>query len=203
MYEFAISNIISSTICAHCKPHVQKEKYTRHLISQLEKQCAPKPQISISKINFSGDHRYGQSKMKGSRQLHQRTGDVPDKTKLIINMRSCNYQEHIRLNLQQLKNHHNYSNKLYIRMKLHRAKQLLLNLSPNSSNFEELSPDLHSGRSNKLWKFIRLCSCNSLYSQFQNTSHLIQNLVSRTRIGRFKVIVRLFKTCLQPTHTVL
>ena len=66
-------------------------------------------------------------------------------------MRSCNYQEHIRLNLQQLKNNHqNYNNKLYIRMKLHRAKQLLLNLSPNSSNFKELSPDLHSGQSNAL-----------------------------------------------------
>ena len=61
-----------------------------------------------------------------------------------------NYQEHLQVNLQQLKNHHNYSNKLYIRMKLHRAKQLLLNLSPNSSNFEELSPDLHSGQSNAL-----------------------------------------------------
>ena len=62
-----------------------------------------------------------------------------------------NYQEHLQVNLQQLKNNHqNYNNKLYIRMKLHRAKQLLLNLSPNSSNFKELSPDLHSGQSNAL-----------------------------------------------------
>jgi len=55
MYELqlAISQYISSKICAHSKPHVQKEKYTSHLISQNEQRTS-KPQISISRINISG-----------------------------------------------------------------------------------------------------------------------------------------------------
>jgi len=165
MYEFAISNIIASTICAHSKPHVQKEKYTSHLISQLENNAHQNLRSAYRKLILVEIIDMDSQRWKA----HVNSTREPEMfltRQLIINMRSCNYQEHIRLNLQQLKNHHNYSNKLYIRMKLHRAKQLLLNLSPNSSNFEELSPDLHSGRSNKLWKFIRLCSCNSLYSQF-------------------------------------
>ena len=145
MYEFAISNIIASTICAHSKPHVQKEKYTSHLISQLENNAHQNLRSAYRKLilveiidMIVKDERLT---VNSTRQPEM----------FLTRKNYSNYQEHLQVNLQQLKNNHqNYNNKLYIRMKLHRAKQLLLNLSPNSSNFKELSPDLHSGQSNAL-----------------------------------------------------
>lgn len=95
MYALQCLNIISSNICAHSKPHVQKEKYASHLISQNE-QLTSKPQISISPVTITS--------MGSQRWKALSSPLVPDKKHLIIiiNRKSSNYQEKFQLKFQEM-----------------------------------------------------------------------------------------------------